>query len=315
MRGRRAPAVSGRMNLAETLTRLLTGADVDFAIGSDGVVTIGPRAVVMTRPRDIKLATPQPRPIDDTPVLVASVKVIAADAADPALALKRSTPSPIDLLLDEDLRRSDSLADAVTRLPGVSATQDGGEARQVSIRGVGSRFTRVRIKRHGGLGHLRRRQCRGGTNRGRAFDYTCSPPTSFDRSVCRRPRRPTSMKALLGPTIDLQTRSAFDGRDKSATLTVDGAYNSRSELASPRITAMASRRLLATGWDCWSQPPIPGAPRSTSARTPVSGKAGTRRSPASARQPPRSAWPTSTRPCIRASLGWRCSASIKGDWG
>lgn len=244
MRGRRAPAVSGRMTLAEALARLLAGADLDFAIGADGVATIGPRAVAMMRPRENKLATPPPMPADDTPIVLASVNVVAADNADPALALKRVTPSPIDLLLYEDLRRSDGLADAVTRLPGVAATQDGGEARQVSIRGVGSRFTRVRINGMEALATYGGANAGGGTNRGRAFDYNVFAADLFRQIRLQKTASADVDEGSLGPTIDLQTRSAFDTRDKSATLTVEGAYNSRSELASPRITAMASRRLL-----------------------------------------------------------------------
>jgi iron complex outermembrane receptor protein len=155
----------------------------------------------------------------------------------------------------------------------------------------------------------------GGTNRGRAFDYNVFAADLFRQIRLQKTASADVDEGSLGATIDLQTRSAFDARDKSATLTVEGAYNSRSELASPRITAMVSRRLLGDRLGLLVSAAYSNAPCSTSAPTPASGRPGRGVSRLWLDNHLDRPEPTSTRPCIRASPGWRCSASIRGDWG
>src|SRR3954462_10359558 len=63
-----------------------------------------------------------------------------------ALDSKRASTDAIDSIVAEDIADFPdlNLAESIQRVPGVSIARDGGEGRQVSVRGLGPQFTRVR---------------------------------------------------------------------------------------------------------------------------------------------------------------------------
>jgi iron complex outermembrane receptor protein len=127
-------------------------------------------------------------------------------------------------------------------LPGVAVTNDGGEGRQVSVRGVGSEFTRVRINGMETLATFGGSNAGGGTNRGRAFDYNVFAADLFNQIRVQKTPSADVDEGSLGATVDLQTRSPLDGPRSRVQLTVEGAYNFGSDKAVPRVSAIASRR-------------------------------------------------------------------------
>ncbi|USQ98332.1 TonB-dependent receptor [Caulobacter sp. RL271] len=251
MAGRQAPALRGTMSLPAALGTLLAGARLTFVIGADGVVTIAPapsnlRPASKARPS----SSPTPRRTDEIPAEVDPVKVTAAAlAAQPAL-LKRRTPSPIDILTEDEIARSGalSLGDALRELPGAAAISDGGETRQIAIRGVASRFTRVRINGMETLATFGGANAGGGTNRGRAFDYNVFAADLFRQIRLQKTATADIDEGSLGATIDISTRSPFDLRDKSVLLYGEQTWNSRADRLAPRGSIVLSRRLADDRW-------------------------------------------------------------------
>src|SRR5262245_30764234 len=65
-----------------------------------------------------------------------------------ALAAKRAETKAIDSIMAEDIGKfpDSNLAESMQRIPGVTLSRgDGGEGRNISVRGLGPTFTRVRI--------------------------------------------------------------------------------------------------------------------------------------------------------------------------
>jgi iron complex outermembrane receptor protein len=241
--GLRAPALKGAMPLPPALARLLNGSGLSFVIGADGVVTIvAIPSTVNPGFRAIPTARPSPR-IDESPAEVAPVRVIALPIADQPATLKRRTPSPIDILTEDEIARSGalSLGDALRELPGASAVSDGGETRQIAVRGVASRFTRVRINGMETLATFGGANVGGGTNRGRAFDYNVFAADLFKQIRLQKTASADVDEGSLGSTVDIRTRSPFDLPDRSLRLYAEQTYNDRADRFAPRGSIVVSK--------------------------------------------------------------------------
>lgn len=89
-----------------------------------------------------------------------------------ALNVKRSSAAAVDAIYAEDMAKFPdlNLSESIQRIPGVAISRDAGEGRQISVRGLGAQFTRVRIN---GMEAL---TTSGGTNRSRSPTPTfCRP--------------------------------------------------------------------------------------------------------------------------------------------
>ena len=64
-----------------------------------------------------------------------------------AIQMKRFETSEVDTILAEDIGKFPdlNLAESLQRIPGIAITREGGEGRQISVRGLGAQYTRVRI--------------------------------------------------------------------------------------------------------------------------------------------------------------------------
>ena len=78
-----------------------------------------------------------------------------------------------------------NLAESIQRVPGVSIARDAGEGRQITVRGLGPQFTRVRINGVEGQSTASGTDSSGGANRNRAFwggsSYTPLPLKGIKR--------------------------------------------------------------------------------------------------------------------------------------
>lgn len=251
VRGRAAPAVQGRMEPEEAVRRLLRGADLALSVGAGGVISIRPGGDTPPPSRRASSTPGAPAaPVVTEPADVSPVQVIARDAQAQALMLKRLSAESSDVLVEDDLHSAPnaSLGAAMQLLPGVAVTNDGGEGRQVSVRGVASEFTRVRINGMESLATYGGANAGGGTNRGRAFDYNVFAADLFKQIRLQKTPSADIDEGSLGATVDLQTRSPFDGPRSRAQLTVEAAYNTGSDKSSPRVAAILSRRTRDDRW-------------------------------------------------------------------
>jgi iron complex outermembrane receptor protein len=157
-----------------------------------------------------------------------------------ALEMKRASSSVVDTIVAEDIAKfpDNNLAESIQRVPGVAISRDQGEGRQLSVRGLGSDFTRVRI--NGMETQTTTDGLAGGVNRGRGFDFNVFASELFSRIDVRKTSSADVPEGSLGATVDLSTSRPFDFDGFRGAASVQASYNDLSENTSPRAAFLLS---------------------------------------------------------------------------
>lgn len=165
---------------------------------------------------------------------------------DSALNAKRDAVGIVDVIKAEDIAEfpDNNLAESIQRIPGVTITRDQGEGRQITVRGLGPIFTRVRINGIEGLSTTGGADSSGGANRSRAFDFNVFASELFNAITVRKTASADVEEGSLGATVDLQTARPFDYKD-DFTLAGSGqvGLNDLSNAVDPRLAALVSAKL------------------------------------------------------------------------
>ena len=159
-----------------------------------------------------------------------------------ALNVKREEAAAVDSILAEDIGKFPdlNLSESIQRIPGVAITRDGGEGRQISVRGLGPQFTRVRINGMEALTTAGSADASGGTNRGRSFDFNVFASDLFSAITVRKTAEAETEEGSLGATVDLRTARPFDYKGFQMSGSLQGSYNDLAKKASPRGAFMIS---------------------------------------------------------------------------
>ena len=159
-----------------------------------------------------------------------------------AIDIKREEAASVDTILAEDIGKFPdlNLSESIQRVPGVAITRDGGEGRQISVRGLGPQFTRVRINGMEALTTAGGADASGGTNRGRGFDFNVFAADLFNSISVRKTAEASTEEGSLGATVDLQTARPLDHKGFTMAASAQMGYNDLSEKASPRAAFMIS---------------------------------------------------------------------------
>lgn len=162
-----------------------------------------------------------------------------------ALSDKRNATGIVDVIRAEDIADfpDNNLAEAIQRIPGVSITRDQGEGRQISVRGLGPAFTRVRINGIEGLSTTGGADASGGANRGRAVDFNIFASELFNSVTVRKTASADIEEGSLGATVDLATARPFDLRDDFTLVgSAQVGLNDLSSSVDPRVSGLFSMR-------------------------------------------------------------------------
>jgi TonB-dependent receptor len=159
-----------------------------------------------------------------------------------ALDEKRDAVGSIDAIVAEDIADFPdlNLAESIQRVPGVSITRDGGEGRQISVRGLGPQFTRVRINGMEAMSANGGTDAAGGTNRDRSFDFNTFASELFNAVTIRKTAAAETEEGSLGATVDLRAAHPFDYDGFTVVTGVQGSYNDESEDVDPRGALLIS---------------------------------------------------------------------------
>ncbi|MDL2354715.1 MAG: TonB-dependent receptor [Pseudomonadota bacterium] len=164
-----------------------------------------------------------------------------------ALNIKKNSDGIIDIIKAEDISKfpDANLAESMQRVPGVSVAQgDGGEGKQITVRGLNAGFTRVRINGIESTTATGASDINGSTNRGRAFDFSVFSAELFNSLAVRKTPEAAVEEGSLGATVDLRTARPFDFKGETASIGGQGLYNTVSRKTEPRLTGLYSNR-----WD------------------------------------------------------------------
>ncbi len=165
-----------------------------------------------------------------------------------AIAAKRQETAAIDVIASEDIGKfpDSNLAESMQRVPGVALSRsDGGEGRNISVRGLGPGFTKVRINGMEGAAQTGSSDIYGAGNNGRAFDFNVFPTEIFSQLAVRKTASADVEEGSLGATVDLKAPGAFDYSDNQLfSITGRGIYNEVSEDVDPRISMLFGKKFF-----------------------------------------------------------------------
>ncbi len=159
-----------------------------------------------------------------------------------ALDLKRESVGAVDSIVAEDIADFPdlNLAESIQRIPGVAITRQGGEGRQISVRGLGPQFTRVRINGMEALTTTGGTDAIGGVNRGRNFDFNIFASELFNSIKVTKSSSADQEEGSLGATVDLTVARPFDYAGFTFVTGAQLGYNELQEDLDPRATALIS---------------------------------------------------------------------------
>lgn len=157
-----------------------------------------------------------------------------------ALNLKRESVAAVDAIVAEDIAKfpDQNLAESLQRIPGITIQRDGGEGRGITVRGLGSQFTRVRVN---GLETVATSTDGASANRDRAFDFNVFASELFSSIVVHKTASAELDEGSLGAVVDLNTGNPLGGKGGfTAALSAQGSYNDLSEKVGPRVAGLLS---------------------------------------------------------------------------
>lgn len=186
------------------------------------------------------VALAQDAATEEEEIVVTGFRASLAAAVD----IKRNEVGAVDAIVAEDIADfpDANLSESIQRIPGVAITRGGGEGRQISVRGLGAQFTRVRINGIDGLSTTGATDAEGGANRGRSFDFNVFASELFNNITVRKSAQADVEEGSLGATVDLRTARPFDYDGFTLAISGQAGYNDLSENTDPRAAVLFSNR-------------------------------------------------------------------------
>ena len=162
-----------------------------------------------------------------------------------ALDIKRSEKGVVDAIVAEDIGKFPdlNLAESLQRIPGVVITRDAGEGRNITVRGLGPQFTRVRLNGMEAMTSVGSSDGQGGANRSRGFDFNVFASDLFSQLIVRKTASADVDEGSLGATVDLRTARPFDYDGFTAAGSLQGSFNDVTDTTDPRFAG-----LIANSW-------------------------------------------------------------------
>jgi len=191
-------------------------------------------------------ATAQDAPQADAPEGAESIEEVVVTgfraSLNAALEAKQAQVGSIDMIVAEDIADFPdlNLAESLQRVPGVVIARDAGEGRQISVRGLGPQFTRVRINGIEAMSANGSTDASGGTNRGRNFDFNTFASELFNNITVRKTAAAEIEEGSLGATVDLRTGRPFDYDGFTLAGSLQAGYNDLTEDSDPRAALLVS---------------------------------------------------------------------------
>lgn len=157
---------------------------------------------------------------------------------DAALNVKRDSVAAVDAIVAEDIAKfpDQNLAESLQRIPGIAIQRDGGEGRAITVRGLGSQFTRVRVN---GLETITTSHDGAASNRDRAFDFNVFASELFSSIVVHKTASADLDEGSLGAVVDLNTGNPLKGKEGfTFAASAQGSYNDLSDTWGPRVAGL-----------------------------------------------------------------------------
>lgn len=189
--------------------------------------------------QDTNTAAPEPdERILEEVIVTGSYRDSLANALD----AKRDSAAAVDAIMAEDIADfpDNNLAESLQRIPGVAISRVAGEGRNITVRGLGPEYTRVRINGMEAIATGGGTDAVGGANRGRGFDFNTFSSDLFSSLVVRKTASADVEEGSLGATVDLNSAKPFDYGDFVLSANAQAGYNDLSEEIDPKVALLVS---------------------------------------------------------------------------
>lgn len=159
-----------------------------------------------------------------------------------ALMTKRSSVNTKESIAAEDIGKFPDLniTESLQRVPGVAITREGGEGRQVTLRGLGPSFTRSTLNGMEVPASTDGTDSGGGVNGGRAFDFNVFASELFNRVDIQKSPTASMEEGGIAGTVDMYTAKPLDKGGFQLAASAQGGYNDVTEEVDPRLAFMVS---------------------------------------------------------------------------
>ncbi len=160
-----------------------------------------------------------------------------------ALDQKRDAVNVRESIMAEDIGKFPDLniAEAIQRVPGVAISREGGEGRNITLRGFSPDFTRTTLNGMEVPAGSDGLDSGGITlNSGRAFDFNVFASELFNRVDIQKTQTASLEEGGIAGTVDMYSAKPFDFDGFSASASVQDGYNSLTEKNDPRIALLVS---------------------------------------------------------------------------
>lgn len=165
------------------------------------------------------------------------------DSVVRARDLKRAAVTQQDAIVSEDIADFPdlNLAEALQRIPGIAISREGGEGRQITLRGLSPNFSRVTINGMEALAQSASTlDSRNTISTSRAFDFNVFSADLFSQLTVVKSYSADKVEGGIGSTVELRTPKPFDfgGFKANASLKLgDNQYTSDSK---PQLSLLVS---------------------------------------------------------------------------
>lgn len=157
--------------------------------------------------------------------------------------IKRKAVNEVESIVAEDIGKMPdlNLAESIQRLPGVAMTREGGEGRNITLRGFSPDFTRTTLNGMEVPASSDGLDSGGVTvNAGRTFDFHVFAAELFNRVDVQKTQRASMEEGGMAGTVDLYSAKPFDFSGTAASISAEEGYNTMTGIADPRLTVMVS---------------------------------------------------------------------------
>jgi TonB-dependent receptor len=259
LRGVVTPALQGNYDVVAALELMLKGTGLTVSRTADGVLMISsPEAnrreeqegmshglrnstSAMALVLGIVATTPALAQDADTveTVTVTGFRATLQEARD----IKRKAVNEVESIVAEDIGKMPdlNLAESIQRLPGVAMTREGGEGRNITLRGFSPDFTRTTLNGMEVPASSDGLDSGGVTiNAGRSFDFHVFAAELFNRVDVQKTQRASLEEGGMAGTVDLYTAKPFDFNGLAIMGSTEIGYNTLTESGDPRLAVMVS---------------------------------------------------------------------------
>lgn len=173
-------------------------------------------------------------------VVVVGIRQSLQRASD----IKHEAANTVESILAEDIAKMPdlNLAESIQRMPGVAMTREGGEGRNITLRGFAPDFTATTLNGMEIPASTDGLDTGGFTlNAGRAFDFNVFAAELFNRIDIQKTQKASLEEGGIAGTVDLYTAKPFDFKGRTLVASVQDGYNKLSKANDPRVSLLYSQ--------------------------------------------------------------------------